>query len=236
MSGVALAAWLLSRPDARLADFLSEAAGRHLSTERPRRTQKRLVWLLSGALVWLAVRSRLGGPWSALLPCLLGTGGVLQLAEASRARRKVTDMRAEWPALLESMAIGALSGLDLAAAFATAAGRVTGPLKQEAEKAVVRISGGVSVSRALAIMSQDGVPGAERLRTVLLQSEVLGTPAAETLRGLAMEASALERQEAEARFNALPLRLSVITVVFLLPPVLVVSIAPHMLVFINSRW
>ncbi len=36
-----------------------------------------------------------------------------------------------------------------------------------------------------------------------------------------------EKQQFESRLNSLPVKLSVITVVFLLPPVLIVSIVPY---------
>ena len=45
-----------------------------------------------------------------------------------------------------------------------------------------------------------------------------------------------ERRAMEERFNALPIKLSAITVFFLLPPVLAVSVLPHILVFIEAGW
>ena len=72
-------------------------------------------------------------------------------------------------------------------------------------------------------------------RSMLVQAEV-GTPVSTVLSALAQEAEDGERHELEQRFNALPLKLSVITVVFLLPPVLIVAIVPHLLIFLRSQW
>jgi tight adherence protein C len=158
------------------------------------------------------------------------------LTVGHRAKSREAEMKSEWPALLEGMAVASLSGLDLSAAFLASARRVGGALRDEVDKAAVRLAGGTQLSRALLVMAKDGVPGADRLRSLLLRCEVLGTPVADVLESLAAEAITVERQEIEGRFNALPLRLSVVTVLFLLPPVLIVSIAPHVLLFLNSRW
>jgi pilus assembly protein TadC len=145
-------------------------------------------------------------------------------------------MRSEWPVLLETMAVGALSGLDLNSAFMAAVKRVGGPLRDEADRAALRLAAGTPLSKSLDVLVKARIPGADRLAAMLVQCEVLGTPVAATLDSLALESSVLERQEMEARFNALPLKMSLVTVFFLLPPVLVVSIAPHVLLFLSSQW
>ena len=137
---------------------------------------------------------------------------------------------------VQTCALPILSGLDLSSAFVSATRRIGGALRHELDKASVRVAGGMQLSAALKALANDGVPGAERLRALLLQCEVLGTPVAEVLQALALEAATVERQEVEGRFNSLPLKMSIVTVLFLLPPVLIVSIAPHVLAFLNSRW
>jgi len=153
-----------------------------------------------------------------------------------RARSKAAEIKAEWPVLLEGMSAAALSGLDLISAFAAGVRRTSGPLREELGEALVRIAGGMSLSGALASLTKAAVPGADRLRSILMRCEVLGTPVAEVLESLALEASTTERLELEGRFNSLPLKLSIVTVIFLLPPVLIVSIAPHVLAFIGTKW
>ncbi len=227
-----LGGWALVRPDTRLRDLVMERPADPGTVKVPRR------WATYAAVAALGLslgfplsRPLKGSLWAVVL------GGCLSIARGLQAeRRRVAEFRAEWPALLEGMAVAVMSGLDMRSAFVTAARRVTGALKPEIEKASARLEGGMQFGQALESLAKAGVPGAERLRSLLLQCDVLGTPVADTLQSLALEAVTVERQEAERRYNALPLKLSVITVGLLLPPVLIVSIAPNILVFLNSRW
>lgn len=155
---------------------------------------------------------------------------------SARRRARIADMRREWPFLIESMAVAALSGMETGASFQAAAKRTRGALRVEVDKVVLRMMGGSTLSRALGVVDEVSLPDAKRLRTVLAQSEILGTPVAGLLKTLSDEGYDAERQELEERFNALPLKLSVITVFFLLPPVLAVSIIPHVLAFLEARW
>ena len=81
-----------------------------------------------------------------------------------------------------------------------------------------------------------GLPDVRRLRALLSQSEILGTPVADMLKRLSEEGYDEERRLMEERYNALPVKLSAITVFFLLPPVLAVSVMPHILAFIEAGW
>ncbi len=128
------------------------------------------------------------------------------------------------------------AGLDLHQAFQTASLRATGPLRQEMEKIIPRLASGQSLGKALAVMEKDGVIQAKRLSSTLMQAEILGTPVSMVLQSLAEEAQDGVYQEDEERFNSLPTKLSFVTVVFLLPPVLIVSMAPHILTFLRSPW
>ena len=235
-SSAALGAWALVKQDARLLDFRQEAAQHAHNGSRPGRDSKYAAIALCSSCLWAAFGRSLPPACSVLLGITAAFAGGMWLAGRRRRKRRLDEMRSEWPALLEGMAVAALSGLDLNAAFLAAGRRTAGVLREEVDRACVRLAGGVQLSKALEVLSKDGVPGADRLRSLLLRCEVLGTPVAEVLQTLALEAATVERQEIEGRFNALPLRLSVITVVFLLPPVLVTSIAPHVLMFLNSRW
>ncbi len=92
------------------------------------------------------------------------------------------------------------------------------------------------MSRALSVMERNGILQAKRMASTLMQAEVLGTPVSIVLRSLSEEAQDALHQEEQERFNSLPVKLSVVTVIFLLPPVLIVSIVPHILTFLRSRW
>ncbi|MGE5578775.1 MAG: type II secretion system F family protein [Bacillota bacterium] len=229
-----LGAWILGREDARLRDFRPQGAA--LEGERPQTGHVRVVVLAAGALLPVSTWVRTPSPVRAGLWVIVVCGALILGYEARLKRNRLAEMRNEWPAFLESMSVAALAGMDITSAFLSAARRTSGALRSELATSCGRVAGGMQLSKALGVLAKEGVPGAERLRALLLQSEVLGTPVSEVLQALALEAATVERQEAEGRFNTLPLKMSIITVLFLLPPVLIVSIAPHMLAFLNSRW
>jgi len=160
----------------------------------------------------------------------------LSWREKARKRRWIEEIKAQWPLMLDAMATASASGLDLRTAFQAACRRTSGALRQEMDKVSLRVAGGMSLSQALKAMEKDGISEARRLRSMLLQAEVLGTPVSTVLAALSQEADDEERHEMEQRFNALPVKLSVVTVLFLLPPVLIVAIVPHLLIFLKSRW
>lgn len=232
--------WYTSRQDLRLMDV--RAKSNHLSgvfgvrdRERLRATAPAIALLLWGGLRWGLPRP-LSRPFSGLLGLVAAGAGADWLVRRVRRGRRLAGMKSEWPVLLDGMAVAALAGLDLCSAFVAASGRLQGVLREETDKVVLRVTGNLPLGRAIDTLCKAGIPGAERLRSVLLQCEVLGTPVAATLDALALETSIMERQEMEGRFNALPFKMSLVTVAFLLPPVLMVSIAPHVLMFLNSQW
>ncbi len=153
-----------------------------------------------------------------------------------RRRRRVREIRRDWPFLIESMAVATLSGMGPGDAFQAAAQRARGAMREETDKVVLRLMGGASLSRALSAMEGCGLPAVRRMRALLSQSEILGTPVADMLKRLSEEGYDQERRAMEERFNALPVKLSAITVFFLLPPVLAVSVMPHILAFIEAGW
>jgi Flp pilus assembly protein TadB len=232
-----LGLWYVTRHEARLMEVRAKGTASQESAAGFRWLWSHRGETLGAALVGWAIFGRsLPGRWPIILVGPVVLAGSACLIDRYRQSRRLADIRSEWPVLLETMAVGALSGLDLNAAFMAAIRRTEGPLREETEKVALRLAGGSQLSRALNILVKQGIPGAERLAGALLQSEVLGTPVAALLDSLALETSVLERQDIEGRFNTLPLKMSLVTVIFLLPPILVVSIAPHVILFLNSQW
>lgn len=158
------------------------------------------------------------------------------VAESLGRRRRNKQITAEWPTLLEGMVVAVAAGMDVLRAFEISASKARGPLREAAEKVLLGIHSGMSLPAALALMEKDGIEPARRLRATLAQAEVLGTPISEVLEALSAEYHTLEKQCFESRLNALPVKLSIITVIFLLPPVLIVSVMPHVFVFISTGW
>lgn len=235
LCAAAFGGWVLTRRDARLQDIKLADTGK---VNGMRSSRREVGWDLAGLVALCALMLPVELPRLVDIGLsAIASGAVLKRLMTSRTKRALAgQMRSEWPLLLEGMSVAALSGLDLTSAFLSAAKRTGGALRSELDKASIRVAGGMQLSAALRILASDGVYGADRLRALLIQCEVLGTPVAEVLGALAEETSTTERQALEGRFNALPLKMSIITVMFLLPPVLIVSIAPHVLAFLNSNW
>lgn len=151
-------------------------------------------------------------------------------------RRRNAEIMAQWPMLLEGMAVAVIAGMDIRNAFEICSARTYGVLRQASAKVILRLHGGLPLPAALRVMEREEIEPATRLRTTLAQAETLGTPVAEVLSTLSGEYYTLEKQQFESKLNALPVKLSVITVLFLLPPVLIVSIVPHVIAFVGSGW
>jgi len=151
-------------------------------------------------------------------------------------RRRSQEVISQWPTFLEELAVTVMAGIDARRAFEICSLKTHGYLKQISERTVLKLQSGASLAVALESMEKEGIEPARRLRATLVQAESLGTPVADALNALSQEYYILEQQMFETRLNALPLKLSVITVLFLLPPILIISIAPHILAFFNAGW
>ena len=151
-------------------------------------------------------------------------------------RRRYQDIISQWPTFLEELAVTVMAGIDVRSAFEICSLKTHGHLKQISDRTVLKLQSGASLAVALESMEKEGVEPATRLRATLVQAESLGTPVADALNSLSQEYYILQQQRFESRLNALPLKLSIVTVLFLLPPILVISIAPHILAFFDATW
>lgn len=150
----------------------------------------------------------------------------------SNYRQKVAG---EWPAFLEGVVVALTSGLELPDALEAASRVVRGPLRTEMERVLLDVRTGKPVHRCLGDLSARlGLPGVSRFHFVMSQAELLGTPLAETCTVLAEEAYNEIRQEMEYKLNALPVKLAIVTSVLLLPPVVLITIAPGVLAFLGG--
>ncbi|MBE3519150.1 MAG: type II secretion system F family protein [Firmicutes bacterium] len=145
------------------------------------------------------------------------------------------EIASEWPAFLEGVVVALTSGLELPDALDAASRMVRGPLRTEMERVLLDVRTGKPVHRCLGdLAARLGLPGVSRFHFVLSQAELLGTPLAETCTVLAEEAYNEIRQEMEYKLNALPVKLAIVTSVLLLPPVVLITIAPGVLAFLGA--
>jgi pilus assembly protein TadC len=226
--------FLTGREDRLVANTAGPNKGRTLMDAL--QSRRNLTTSVTCLAVIYCFRRFVAGPVTFLAVLWTAVSWGAAILERERKGRWRESVRAQWPSMLEGMAAVAQAGLDLPQAFQIASRRTTGSLRAEMEKVNRRLEGGQSLGKALLAMERNGVTEAKRLSSMLMQAEILGTPVSMVLQSLAEESQDAIYQEDQERFNALPVRLSVATVVFLLPPVLIVSIVPHVLSFLRSRW
>lgn len=142
---------------------------------------------------------------------------------------------AEWPRFLEGIVIALTSGMQLQEAIGAACRGLAGPLRWEMDRVVLELGAGKPAHRCLGDLSRKlGLQSISRFHFLLTQAEILGTPLAETCTVLAEEAYREMRQEMEYKLNALPVKLAVASSLLLLPPVVLITIAPGVLAFLRG--
>ena len=175
------------------------------------------------ALSWLKPRVKLPG----------GDLIVTRL-ERLRSQRRGALMEEQVPLLVECLILGGQSGMNLQQSLSMAAGSIPGPLRDLIEEILGLVSVGHSLEGALRKTS-GRVSG--RLRPLLRQLESaqsLGVALEEAL--LREHQFLLERQahHLSARINTLSLKVTVLALCFLFPPLVVLVVAPGLMAFIAT--
>jgi len=128
-------------------------------------------------------------------------------------------------------------GLSLGQSLEVIASRVRGPLGEEWQRVCQEVMMGVRPAQALrAMAARVRLPAVSGFASALIQGENLGTPIAQILKEQASTVRAQLKQAEEARAGAVPLVLTVCTVVFFLPVLLVILLLPNVLAFLGATW
>lgn len=180
----------------------------------------------------------------ALLPALAGYGvpsvlalilflwmpGYLRRMRA-KARQKAAFRAA--PALLDLAAALMASGSSMQEGLIHAAAEETDPLSQAIQRAHQRSRMGEPFLRALQKVSEEeGIWVGQFLARTLHIHESLGVPLSRTLREEAQRHRELARLEFMQAMESLPMKLTLVTLVFFLPPLLAVILVPQFLQFL----
>ncbi|MCL4426523.1 MAG: type II secretion system F family protein [Firmicutes bacterium] len=206
------------------ADLLTRLAIWEPLSENARLVLQLLVFLVASLISPLLALSLLG-VW--LLPDLW-------LWRTSQIRRR--EMIGELIRIIDHLTISLVNGPNLRQALDEVArreGRLNLAIAQVLRQDV---SGGKVGTLLQGLGRELGLPQLESFAVSLLQAETLGTPLAEILQRQARAMRRERRQSLEKRINLLPLGLTLITVVFLLPPILVVVLLPNVIGFLRSSW
>lgn len=148
--------------------------------------------------------------------------------------RRAQQVLAGLPEWLEDIALAARGGLSLRQAIEVANGIGEGPLVTEARMAMINVRAGQSLRDAL-VQVIERYPEPElavSIRT-LLEVETRGLPLAETVEEQVQLLRALASRQRQRRIEALPVWLSLITIGLLLPPVLIVTVLPNVIQFLQ---
>jgi len=144
--------------------------------------------------------------------------------------KRQQSMRRGYPDALDLLLICVESGMSIEHAFRKA-GQEIGPQSVELAEELALTTAELSYlpDRRVAYQNlgeRTGLQNIKQLSTVLIQAEKYGTPLATALRNSAQESRDLRMIEAEKMAAALPPKLTVPMILFFLPVLLVVVIAP----------
>lgn len=152
-----------------------------------------------------------------------------------RARERQRAILRALPDALDQMTICMEAGLGFEAAIARTAQSRSGPLAQELVRTLQEIQVGVGRRQALrSLADRTDVPDLQHFATAILQAEGYGVPIARVLHNQAIELRRKRRQRAEEAARKLPLKLLFPLILFVLPPLFIILVAPAALQLADS--
>jgi len=146
-------------------------------------------------------------------------------------------MARELPRVAELLTLGTDSGLELMGALEMASGHAAGPVGRALREALAEIRAGRDVIGALKAAGEK--VGGESVRSfvdALVRGLQLGTPVGRVLRTQADSLRVGRRQALEARIAGLPLKLTLAAVLLFVPALLVLSVLPNLMAFLQGQW
>lgn len=152
-------------------------------------------------------------------------------------RRRRREIVRAFPWLVDLLVLCADAGMSLSAGLQLVAARVGGPLGKELARADQELKAGRRTQDALlGMVARIGLPEIDSFVSALLRAHALGTPVSATLRSQAAFARQQRKQAIEARIGTLPVKMTLCTIIFFLPLMLIIVVLPHVLTFVRSRW
>ncbi len=180
----------------------------------------------------------LDGNWRPVAP-LIAAAAAFQLPALwldRRANTRQAQILEDVPGMLDLMVVCTDAGLNLPQALAVTAGRTPGPLGAELRRCLQQTEAGTPMAEALRLMAaRSGLPDLEALTNAVVRADNLGTPITQLCRDQAQQARWRKRNRIEARIATVPLKLTLVTVFFFLPVLLVLTVVPNLISF-ATRW
>ncbi len=164
------------------------------------------------------------------LPLLawLGAGVALPPYGVSRAaKRRIEVVEKTLSDAMDLIVTNVEAGVGLQAALINVAAKFHGPLSEELARAIREISLGRSRDEALEGMAKrTGSREMALFARAIAQAERNGVPIARVLRAQAAELRERRRQAARERANTFPLRITLLTVMFIFPTLFLLLLGP----------
>jgi tight adherence protein C len=187
--------------------------------------------------IWLAIVGGSAGVFFYLtLPLIVLGGWYLPLRYVKmRARKRLNEIDAELPELIDLLVVTVEAGLGFVGALKLSAERLGGPLGEEIRLTLQEQAMGLSSSEALRNMQRrTDTPGMQSFVRSVLQGETLGVPTAEIMRSLAGEMRKRRRALAEEKAQKAPIKILFPLVFLIFPAMLIVILAPAVYVFLHT--
>jgi tight adherence protein C len=147
-----------------------------------------------------------------------------------RASARLADIERAMPDLIDLIVIMMEAGSGFANALRQCAGRTKGPLGDELLLAVQEQRFGIGLEESMEnMLSRADTPSVRSFVRSVTQGESLGVSIGTIMRNLAHEMRARRRQAAEERAQKAPVKMLFPLVLFILPSLMVVLIAPALL-------
>ena len=129
--------------------------------------------------------------------------------------------------MIDHITISVEAGLGFSAALSHVARRVEGPLGEELQHLLQDLKVGMGRSKAFDnVIKRTDVADLRAFVVALRQAEKLGVPIAQVLRNQSAELRVIRRQKAEENAQKLPVKLIIPLIVFILPALVIVVLAP----------
>lgn len=149
-----------------------------------------------------------------------------------RCRRIARDL----PKLADILLISVESGLNITQAVLETSARLEGPLGDEMRRVSDEVWAGMPLNAALQRAVQNsGVEQFRGLVNALVRAETYGTGLADTLNDFRDQTLQDLRRRAETAIAAAPQKLTLVTVCFYLPALLILVVVPSLIRF-GDRW
>ena len=223
--------------EARMRDLLQAGGFYSLQPRRFLGYRVMIAAALPIVRIWLAVVSGSAGAFFYLtLPLIVLGGWYLPLRYVKmRATKRLKEIDAELPELIDLLVVTVEAGLGFVGALKVSAERLAGPLGQEVHLTLQEQAMGLSSSEALRNMGRRAdTPGMQSFVRAVLQGETLGVPTAEIMRSLALEMRKRRRALAEEKAQKAPIKILFPLVFLIFPAMFIVILAPAVYQFLHT--